>query len=270
MPVVSAEENPDLVKSLVETAMSLPEEDAEEQQAAEVVPPPEAVFDLPGGLDFPGQGVQKEIEVRELSGRDEQSISKARTSSAMNQEILMRGIVRVGELEPSKDVLNAMLAGDRDFALLKIFTVTFGPEITVTKFCPTCDRDVPITVNLDTDVPVRPLEEGDRYFSVKGRRGEMKVTLPTGITQTALQDAGNKTYSELSTILLANTVMEIDGRSVLGEGDVLSMSVKDRRTAAEAIAARMPGPRLQDVVKACPEDGTNLEVPLSLAALFQF
>lgn len=270
MPTVKAEQNPELVKSLVDSVMALPEEPMDESEELEVVPPPDTVFELPGGLLFPGMDVQKTIEVRELTGRDEQAISRAKTSSAMNQEILMRGIVRIGELEPNKDVLNAMLAGDRDFALLKIFTATFGSEISVNRLCPTCDSEVSVTIDLDQDVPVKTLNEDDRFFEVKGRRSTMKVTLPTGITQAALQDSGNKTYSELTTTLLANTVLEINGRTVLGEGDVLSMSVKDRRLAAEAIAEKTPGPRLQDVVKPCPQDDTELEVPLSLAALFQF
>jgi hypothetical protein len=270
MPIAKADQDPELVKSLVESVMSMQEEPEEKVEESDVVAPPEVVFELPGGLHLPGMGVQKTIEVRELSGHDEQAISRVKTNSALSQEILLRGIVSIGDLTPSKDFVNAMLAGDRDFALLKIFTVTFGPEVTVNRYCPSCDTDVPVTINLDEDVPVRELKDEDRYFEVKGRRSTMKVTLPTGITQAALQDAGNKTYSELSTILLANTVLEIDGRSVLGEADVLSMPVKDRRVAAEAIAEKTPGPRLQDIVKPCPVDETPLEVPLSLAALFQF
>ena len=269
MPTVNAEQDPALLQKLVEQAMALPTEE-EAPETRDVVLPSETVFDLPGGLDFPGMALQTTVEVRELTGRDEQAISRAKTTSAVNQEILMRGIVQVGEMPTSKDVLYAMLAGDRDFALLKIFTATFGPEITANRYCTTCQRDVSVTVNLDTDVPIKTLDAEDRYFEVEGRRGTMTVTLPTGITQVALQDSGSKTYSELSTILLANTVLEINGRTVLGEGDVLAMSVKDRRTAAEAIAQKNPGPRLQDVVKPCPDCETSLEVPLSLAALFQF
>jgi hypothetical protein len=168
-------------------------------------------------------------------------------------------------------MLNAMLAGDRDFELLKIFAVTFGSEVQLTRYCPGCETEVEITVDVNEDVPIKTLDDpSDAYFEVKGKSGTIKATLPTGITQKALQDAGNKTYSELSTILLANTVLEINGRPVLGEADVLAMSIKDRRTVAEAIATKSPGPRLQDVTKSCPECETELEVPLSLAALFQF
>jgi hypothetical protein len=272
MPTIKAEENPDLVNEMIQSVLSDADTDVEpDDEDSLIVPPPDTVFDLPAGLSMPGFPVQTELEVRELTGRDEQAIARSKTPSATAEAILMRGVVRVGDVESSKDMLNAMLAGDRDFALLKIFAVTFGSEVELTRYCPGCETEVEITVDVNEDVPIKTLPTPSAaYFEVTGKSGTIKATLPTGITQKALQDAGNKTYSELSTILLANTVLEINGRPVLGEADVLAMSIKDRRTVAEAIATKSPGPRLQDVTKSCPECETELEVPLSLAALFQF
>ncbi len=271
MPTIKADENPDLVNEMIQSVLAEPVDDEIEDQNDEIVVPPETVFELPAGLSIPGSPLQTEIEVRELTGRDEQIISRAKTPSAISEAILLRGIVRVGDTESSKELLNAMLSGDRDFALLKVFSVTFGSEIGLTRYCPGCESEVDITIDVDNDVPVKKLDDpSEVYFEVKGKAGVIRATLPTGVTQKALQEAGNKTYAELSTILLANTVIEVNGRPVLGEADVLALSIKDRRTVAEEIAKRTPGPRLQDVVKNCPECETELEVPLSLAALFQF
>lgn len=274
MPKVSAAEDPTLANDMI-TAVLQEMEDSqveEEQEPIDIIEPPENTFRLPGGYVAPGIDPQYEIEVKELTGRDEEAIARAKNFPTMLETILQRGLVRVGDQDATKDVLASMLAGDRDFALLKIFSITFGADVTATRVCQACGEEVSIEIDVDSDVPVRELDDiNDAFFTVDCSRGRTaNVMLPTGVTQKEIQDNSTKSYSELTTTLLENTVREFDGRPILSKQDVLDLPVRDRRLIAEEIARRAPGPRMQDVVKECPNCENPMEVPLSMAVLFQF
>lgn len=270
MPTVSAMDNPELAAQLIESVINTPEPEPT-QEELDVEPPAPTVFELPGGYVGPDGYTATEIEVRELDGRDEEAITRARSAVAMTDQVLKRGLVRVGELEPSDVVLNSLLSGDREFILIRIFAATFGREITTDRICPKCATEVTFTVDSIDDIPVVSLESpSDRHFSVKCSRGEAHVMLPTGVTQRLIQEAENKTIAELSTILLANTVLRVGDNDVLSAADVLALPIKDRRLLADEIAKRTPGPRLFETKSQCPNCEETVEVPLSMGALFQF
>lgn len=270
MPTVRAMDNPELATQLIESVINASEPEPVEPEL-DVEPPAPTVFELPGGYLGPDGYVATEIEVRELNGRDEEAITRTRTAAAMTDQVLKRGLVRVGELEPDEMILNNLLAGDREFILIRIFAVTFGREISTQRVCPKCSQEVVFTVDSIDDVPVVTLDSpSDRNFVVDCARGRADVTLPTGVTQRLIQEADNKTIAELSTILLANTVLSVGGTPVLSDADVLNLPIKDRRLLADEIAKRTPGPRLLDTKAQCPNCEEIVEVPLSMGALFQF
>lgn len=270
MPTVRAMDNPELATQLIESVINAPEPEPVEPEL-DVEPPSPTVFELPGGYVGPDGYVATEIEVRELDGRDEEAITRTRTSAAMTDQVLKRGLVRVGDLEPDEMVLNNLLAGDREFILIRIFAATFGREITTERVCPKCGSEGTFTVDSIDDVPVVSLDSPEeRNFTVKCSRGEASVTLPTGVTQRLIQEAENKTIAELSTLLLANTVLSVGDTPVLSNADVLNLPIKDRRLLADEIAKRTPGPRLLDTTAKCPNCEEIVEVPLSMGALFQF
>lgn len=270
MPTVRAVDNPELATQLIESVINAPEPEPQVEEL-DVEAPLDVVSELPGGYVGPDGYTATEFEVRELTGRDEEAITRSRTAVAMMEQVLKRGLVRVGDLEPDDIILNNLLAGDREFILIRIFAATFGREVTTVRVCPSCSKEVTFTVDSLDDVPVRRMDSpSDRNFTVKCSRGIANVTLPTGVTQKLIQEAEGKTIAELSTILLANTVIDVGDRPVLSAGDVLDLPVKDRRAIADAIAERTPGPRLLDTKADCPSCGETVEVPLSMGALFQF
>ena len=270
MPTVRAIDNPELASQLINEVVNAPMPEPEVEESS-VEPPMVTVFELPGGYVGPDGYMSSEFEVRELTGRDEEAITRSRTAVAMTEQVLKRGLVRVGELTPDDIVLNNLLAGDREFILIHIFAATFGREITTNRVCTKCATEVTFTVDSLTGIPVRRLEDpSERHFTVQCSRGLANVTLPTGVTQRLIQEADNKTIAELSTILLANTVIDVGGRPVLSNADVLDLPVKDRRLLADKIAEKTPGPRLLDTTATCPSCNETVEVPLSMGALFQF
>ena len=235
-----------------------------------IVMPPVLTFDLPGGYTSPAGEIAWTAEVRELNGRDEEQIAKTTTLIKALNVVLSRGLTKVGDFPVDDMLLNNMLAGDRDYVLMRIYAATFGEDVTTTRFCPDCQRNTEVSLNLLKDVKVRELDDpSDRRFTVQCSVGPVVVDLPTGHTQKLLMASIDKSVAELSTILLENTVTSINGNQTLGRSSVLELSIRDRRLINEVIAERSPGPQMQDASAACSQCGAVVEVPLSVAALFQ-
>ena len=274
METIDAASNPKLaqqmINNIMETASSVPEDEVEEQPELSLTEADDTVINLPGGyLKFSGE-VITEAEVRELTGRDEEVISRATTVEKTLSEVLTRGTVRVGTEKTTEDMLDSLLSGDRDFLLLKIFKATFGPSLSASPYCDSCGKQVDVEVDLDRDVPVRKLSKpSDRRFTVDISKGQVLCDLPSGNTQREMMSAAGKNIAELSTILLKNTLVEIRGVTVISPNQVLDLSIRDRRKIGEEILNRVPGPLLQQTATPCPNCGTKLEVPLAMANLFR-
>ncbi len=238
-----------------------------------VTPPPaDTVFDLPGGLLQYNGEVLKEVEVRELTGRDEEALAKVNNLAKLLNTALVRGIVRIGSEKPDDTLVNSLLAGDRDYILLRIYTTTFGREVESTRFCSSCNTDVNLKFDLLDKVTVKSIAIEDTVFSVETSKGTALVSLPTGYTQTALLSEPNKTMAELKTKLLEQTVKKIGETELLldKKGPVLNLSIKDRQAIDKELAERQFGPQLQDIKVDCPNCGSEMGVSLSVAGLFQF
>jgi hypothetical protein len=273
MTTINALDNPAMASQMIDQVMSTVHDDAPEQEEIEVdlAGPEDLVFDLPSGyLSMTGE-VVKEVEVRELTGRDEEALSRLKSVDKMLQELLVRGTVRIGQDKPTESLLDQMLSGDRDYILLRIYAATFGSSITATPWCPSCDKVVEKEVDLLNDVEIKTLDSPfDRRVRVDTSRGQVIADLPNGTVQKKMIAAVGKSVTELSSVLLSGTVTEINGMSVFNPAQVLDLPIKDRRKISEAIVSHLPGPQLQSIKVACDDCNSELEVPLSLAALFQF
>lgn len=269
MPQLNAADNPALAEQVIQKVMT-PVEEPVAEEVVELDHPEDHVFTLPGGYMYLDGSVQYEAEVRELTGRDEEALSKVKAPEKLLQDILSRGLIRVGQAKPDESVLDSLLSGDRDYILLNIFTATFGRTITVRPYCTSCQEIYEEEIDLMDKVPVRRLESpADRRLRLKISKGEVVVDLPNGTVQKKMIAAVEKSVAELSSVLLENTVAEINGMPIMSAAQVLDLPIRDRRLISEKIIENNPGPQMQEVKVTC-NCGTELEVPLSLAALFQF
>lgn len=272
MPKLDAGSDPALANKIINDILNgtVPREE-EPETVHTIQGHPETVITLPGGYITVTGEVVTEVEIRELTGRDEEAIAKVSSLASTLQTVLQRGIVRVGNEPVTEQTLDLMLAGDRDWILLNVYAVTFGDEITLTPYCSSCSERVTIKANLTEITPnVRLDDPYNRHFPVKTGKGTVMATVPTGRVQRALLIAGEKTGAELSTVLLKGCITQINDLPVLRDSQILDMSIRDRRKIAEAIMEKVVGPQLQDIKVTCPQCATTLEVPLSMAALFQF
>ncbi|RZU35934.1 hypothetical protein EV284_3417 [Streptomyces sp. BK022] len=239
-------------------------------------------FTLPGGYVLGGDyaSARYDAEVRELTGADEEALTKARSGGIGKfvSTLLQAGTVSVAGMKATPALLSELLLGDRDMLLLEIRRATYGDEVEWEHYsCPWCGEEFHLTITLD-EIPVRRLDDpSKRVFEVELRRGRKAfVRLPVGSDQEALLAVAERaTDSEQNTLLLSRciiSVVEADGseHAVSGNPDFArSLGIADRKTILEAIEKNQPGPQYNDVK--FTHDSCGKEVPLFISAgdLFQ-
>ena len=265
---ISASNNPALANKLVSEALSETEV-AVAAPKVEIPLPPETQVELPGGLLDPFDGLITTAEIRELTGADEEVIARIGDPGKSLLSILERATVKIGDKKADKETLDALLAGDREALLLAIRIATFGPSVKLGPVCPDCGEEQEFELDLNKDVKVKTLKEGDRTFTLNCKVGKVVVNLPTGGAQKALVNATNKNAAELDTILLKSCVESINGNVVLNVQQIKDLSLKDRRDLIKAITDRNPGPQLSEIKKTCKSCDSEVSLPMTLADLFR-
>jgi hypothetical protein len=268
--IINASNDPTLANQLAAKAMKPSEQVvASSNYKVTTTPPPDTDVELLGGLLDPINGLVSTAEIRELTGLDEEIISKITDPGKALLTILERATVKIGDEPANKETLDALYAGDRELLLLAIRKATFGSDVKLGPgACPSCSFEQVFEIDLSKDVPLKKLE-GGHTFTVKCKVGEVVVCLPTGSTQKAIVTATNKTSAELDTILLKNCIESINDAPVLNMDDVRKLSLKDRRDILEEITNRNPGPQLSQIKVPCQSCGAEVPLPLTLAELFR-
>jgi hypothetical protein len=264
---ISAGANPDLANDLINKVLAEKPVEVDVQLTL----PSDTSVTLPGGYINAAGEVVTEAEVRELTGQDEEAVAKSSTLGKALMTIIQRGTVKIGKEKASEDILDKMLAGDRDALLIGIFRATFGNTAELKTWCNECSelKDVEVDVNQDikTKVLVDPMN--DRVFTVKGRKQEITLRLPTGFVQKELITNADKTSAELNTILLEHCVVKIGESPVLSKFQVQAMGLTDRQLCIEEINNRVPGPQFDAVEIVCPDCESEVKVPINLGNLFR-
>lgn len=216
--------------------------------------------------------------VKELDGFAEERISKARMKGddpAVVEEILLGGVERLGDREPTRDDFRALVSGDIEFLLLEISRATYGDEIEYDDFqCPNCLEAVSFTVHKGEDIPVKHLDSPDEvdFEFDMGRGKSATVRLPTGEDQLGIKDSMSP--AEVNTHLLAACVSEVRGprgvKTIAGDVDAArSLSTMDRQTLITEMSKRMPGPQYNEVRFTHPECGKEIRLTVTFAELFR-
>lgn len=266
---ISADIDPELLNSLAEKATQ--EKGPASPLDDSSLELPDCHLTLPGGyLTMEGE-VFTDAEVRELNGADEEAIAKAPNVGRVLITVLERGIVSIGPHRITKEILDELLAGDRDALLLAIRRATFGDTVTYEITCNKCgaEQDVKIDLKDDLDV-VTMTDPTERTFTVKCRTGEVTCSLPTGRVQRDLMLQPDKTVAEQATLLLGACVMSVNDMPSMGVSTVKKLGIRDREKILAQIAKRNPGPRLTSVKAPCMTCEEELAIQVTMADLFRF
>jgi hypothetical protein len=264
----SATQNPELANKLIQQAIQHDETPVEK---AEFKAPFSNLVDLPGGHVLSTGEVLTTAEVRELTGKDEEAILKATNLGKALIAILNRGVVKVGDIPATEELLDQLLVGDRDALLLGIYRATFGDTVELNGYDVKSGQVESVTVNILEDIKHKiltdPIEQ--RRFTVKGKKNEYVVHLPTGFAQKEMAASLDKTVSELTTVLLYHCVKEINGNPIYSIEQVRALGLMDRRLLSEELTNRAPGPQFDDITVSNPENDGEVVVPISLGAIFR-
>lgn len=277
MITVDAGSNAALVNQLLEENVFIPQKEEEsltvdnKDLAMEILLPSDGSVELLAGLFDPLTGeVTDSAEVRELDGADEEALSKIKDYGKGLLAILKRGTASIGGQPATQELLDRLLAGDREYLILKIRQVTLGNVVSIPGECVFCSEEQTFEVDLEKDVKINKLEDkSERLFTVQTSKGTVEFELPTGFVQKKLVDSNNKTAAELDSILLAECITAINGMPIMDKSVVQRLSMKDRREILKKLGDVNPGPELSSTTKGCSACGQEVPIPLALADLFR-
>lgn len=203
---------------------------------------------LPAGvLDAQGR-VYREVRVRELTGADEEALFERATGSGARRvsAFLSRAIESVAGLEatPIDEAFAAGLQlGDRDYLLLRLRQMDLGDAVHQVVRCPGCGAKVDVDL-LISEVPVRRLDEPRACYEVQLGGSTLRLRLPDGEDQAAVEDLAMANPAAANTRLFARLVQDIDGRGAPTESDVRAWPAALRAQLGAWLAAHLPGPDL--------------------------
>jgi hypothetical protein len=262
-------ENPEAANAQIAALLSdsaSPEDSAPKPM---MEPPPDGRVTLPGG----GQ----KIEVRELTGADEEALARVQgTFSRWLATMLELAVEKIDDKTADADAVGKLLVGDRDFLLMAIRKVTWGPEIELHGIeCTNCGEAFDPIVHTD-DIPVKKLQSpSDSAFTVALRNGRSaSVRLPNGHDQAVYLDKEDMSNAHRNTLLLQRCVASITdaaGMEMPVEGFpsmVRDMSLPDRTRVLREINDRMPGARYDEVPVTHPDCGETSVIRIGPVALF--
>lgn len=136
------------------------------------------IYELPCGyLDPRTQELVREVEVREITGHEEDMLASQQIPSPQKISSLLAGCVtRIGEVTDKgliAGMVQDMTLGDRVFLIFSIRRVTLGDELPVREKCPECKTTTLFMVDLEEDLDPKPMPDPMKRV--------YDVVLPSGI-----------------------------------------------------------------------------------------
>jgi|WetSurMetagenome_2_1015567.scaffolds.fasta_scaffold19125_4 hypothetical protein len=122
------------------------------------------VFQLPcGHLNVETQELTTEVEVREITGYEEDMLSSKQVPPEQKlSRLISNCVIRMGtEVNRSRlqQMVSELVTGDRVFLLFAIRRVTLGDEMPVRETCPSCGVKSLFMIDLANDMKVKPMPD---------------------------------------------------------------------------------------------------------------
>lgn len=235
-------------------------------------------FELEVGYTDENGTTHKEVEIREITGYDEEQLAKAEVRQNVGKlmtTLLASVVVRIGELTPKdmnktkwEKVFRSLPMGDRDTCIKEIRVFTNGEELELNLKCEGCKSKITHFADLVEDIETRSLEVDALEVpftlpkGIKNKEGQVfkegTLRLVTGEDQEALDATARKNPGAANTELIARVVNEISGYGKIGLSDVRGMSVRDREYLIKLVNKYQFGPKFE-ISFSCPSCGEEIE-----------
>jgi hypothetical protein len=238
---------------------------------------------LPVGFcDDHGQ-MHRAVTLRKMTGRDEALLAdpaNQRNGGRMVTALLANCVVQLGDLPTfGRRDIDRMYSVDRNYLLIKLRSLTFGPELAANYTCPACGERFETTENLD-ELPTTMLPEGevpadisvelrDGYVDVDGSvHSTVTLRLARGDDEAAAAPHMRKNASLGKNALLARCLKRLGDMpehraEALGTKIFADLTLGDRRLIDRAFNDAAPG---IDLIREldCPVCGHELRASLDM------
>lgn len=209
-----------------------------------------------------GEGTtHRRVRLRKMTGKEEAILADRkyqRNGGKLVSELLHSCITGIDDLAPNgRRPVTHMYSADRNYLLLKLRSITFGPELQASYTCPACGETTQVVEDLD-ELPVTSAPDGDGAAEVAlelddgyvDRDGQvhtaMTLRLPTGADEEAVASQMRDNPSLGKNALLARCVRSLGDvptprLEALGPRIMSELTMSDRRRIDRALEDAAPG-----------------------------
>jgi hypothetical protein len=242
---------------------------------------------LPIGYADEEGTVHREVVLRKMTGREEAILADRkfqRNGGKLVTELLHSCVLSIGSLKANgRGPIAKLYSADRNYLLLKLRSITFGPELRATYTCSGCGESFEVLEDLD-ELPVRALGDGEDPANILveledgyvDRDGEvhtaLTLRLPTGADEEAVAAQMRENASLGKNALLARCTKSLGEMAphrvdALGTVIMRELTLTDRRRIDRAINDAAPGVDLARPLD-CPSCGKSFTATLDMSLFF--
>lgn len=265
-----------------ETVVSKSQELRDAQQAiAGKVPlvkeTPNTIIDLPRGR-YDGVEWEREVELKELTGRDEEALARLKDPSDFFDGVIVYGTRRIGSLDlenlsfvERQSTLAKLLIGEREQLFLNITRITYGDDKEFKHNCPSCGIENTTNVILSEDIKCKDMD--NPYSMTKtlttSKGDVISYRLATGADQMEVLKRKGASSAEQNTLMISECITEVNSKPVLDPvSEARNLSMKDRQLLLEELVFNQPSPNLNLQIP-CPNCSFETILPLSWGDIFR-
>lgn len=230
-------------------------------------------FNLLAGYTDENGTIHTTFTLREMTGRDEEAISKGdikQNTSKVVSVLLERCVTSIGTLtrkevggDKWRDIIKSLLVGDQDYMLIKLRELSMGGEIEVNHICPNCNNSLKTYLDV-SELEVEPFK-GMRVIpfclpkGFKDKKGvvhrEGTLRLPTGQDREILTPIAKKNVAQASTLMLTR-LCKFDSGLFVTDDVMRDLTVRDREYLQKLLQENLFGIKLEVEVTctSCGED----------------
>jgi hypothetical protein len=218
----------------------------------------DGVCDLPGGLVLDDGRRLGRAELRPLTGREEEWVTRhaGAPSAHLTTKLLSACFVRLEDVPVSSDIIRKLLVGDRDYLILQIRRLTLGDRFAAVFSCPTCKRAMDVEF-LAQDIFIEPRPQNAAAYTWAAEHAQRVVCyrLPNGADQEAVAELPP---GEAVEALLARCVIDNGGTP---------LTLEERAAVIADMDAHAPQIDLELELN-CPECGHSFTTPFDCTSFF--
>ena len=216
---------------------------------------------LPGGLVLAEDCCLCEAELQPLTGYEEEWLAQHRQtpSAVVVTRLLSACVVRIDDTMPTRDLVQQLLVGDRDYLILQLRRMMLGDQFQAVCTCPGCDAKMDISFTAD-DVPIERRPQTVVLYTLhlpvqEHAERTVRFRLPTGGDQEAVVRMDSKLAAEA----LLN-------RCIVDDGGV-ELSPEERTAVVDAMERLAPQVDVE-LDLTCPECHLTFLAPFDITTFF--